>query len=159
MIIGIVAISQNFAIGRRGKLPWHYSGDLKFFKRTTLGQVVVMGSATWRSIGKPLPGRLNVVLSRSDQLELLPEVIKLSNKASVIELSKYIKGNTFLIGGAKTYDHFADVIDQWIVTDIPLAIPDANTFMPASFLDDFVEVGREHLDEGLIIRTMRRRAE
>ncbi|MEJ7622443.1 MAG: dihydrofolate reductase [Pyrinomonadaceae bacterium] len=159
MIIGIVAISQNFAIGRDGKLPWHYSRDLKFFKRTTVGHVVVMGSTTWQSIAKPLPGRLNVVLSRSDKLELPPEVIKLSNKAAVAELSKYVKGDIFLIGGAKTYNDLADLIDQWIVTDIPLEIPDADTFMPADFLDDFAEVGREQLDENLIVRTMRRRTE
>jgi len=65
VIIGIVAIAKNYAIGKDGKLPWHYSSDLKFFKETTAGNAVVMGSNTWRSIGKPLPNRLNVILSRS----------------------------------------------------------------------------------------------
>ena len=53
MIIGIVAIADNLAIGKEGKLPWHYSADLKHFKQTTTGNAVVMGSNTWRSIGKP----------------------------------------------------------------------------------------------------------
>ncbi|HSK71207.1 MAG TPA: dihydrofolate reductase, partial [Pyrinomonadaceae bacterium] len=68
-IIGIVAIAQNYAIGRGGKLPWHYSADLKFFKETTLNNAVVMGFNTWKSIGKPLPKRLNIVLSRSAEIE------------------------------------------------------------------------------------------
>ena len=69
MIIGIVAVARDMAIGRDGKLPWHYPSDLKFFKRTTVRNTVVMGSNTWRSIGKPLPDRLNIVLSRSANIE------------------------------------------------------------------------------------------
>jgi dihydrofolate reductase len=56
-IIGIVAIAQNYAIGKDGKLPWHYPADLKFFKQTTTNHAVVMGFNTWKSIGKPLPNR------------------------------------------------------------------------------------------------------
>lgn len=56
-IIGIIAISKNFAIGRRGKLPWHYSEDLKFFKRTTMDNAIVMGSRTWLSLNGPLRTR------------------------------------------------------------------------------------------------------
>ncbi len=67
MIIGIVAVAKNFAIGKDGKLPWHYSADLKFFKETTLNHAIVMGFNTWNSIGKPLPKRLNIVLSQNAQ--------------------------------------------------------------------------------------------
>jgi len=74
-IIGIIAIAQNYAIGRGGTLPWHYSADLKFFKQTTTGSAIVMGFNTWRSIGKPLPNRLNIVLSRSENIEPQPNVI------------------------------------------------------------------------------------
>ena len=104
MIIGIVAISKNYAIGKDGKLPWHYSADLKFFKETTTGNAVVMGANTWRSIGKPLPNRLNIVLSRSGKIETPPDVMKLSSKDEVIELSKYLNRDVFIIGGAKTFD-------------------------------------------------------
>ncbi|MEO6049901.1 MAG: dihydrofolate reductase, partial [Pyrinomonadaceae bacterium] len=90
MIIGIVAISKNFAIGRGGKLPWHYGADLKFFKATTTGNAIVMGANTWRSIGKPLPDRLNIVLSRSGKVEAPPDVMKLSSKSEVLELAKYL---------------------------------------------------------------------
>ncbi len=117
MIIGIVAISQNeYAIGKDGKLPWHYSADLKFFKETTTDNVVVMGANTWRSIGKPLPNRLNIVLSRSGNVDTPPNILKLSSKAEVVELAKYLDRDVYIIGGAQTYKDFADVIDQWIVT-------------------------------------------
>src|SRR5438309_8483363 len=115
-IIGIVAISKNYAIGRGGKLPWHYSADLKFFKETTTGHAVVMGANTWRSIGKPLPDRLNVVLSRSGDIDAPPEVMKLGSTDEVVELSKLLVKDVFIIGGATVYREFADVIDRWIVT-------------------------------------------
>jgi dihydrofolate reductase len=137
MITGIVAVAQNFAIGKNGKLPWHYPADLKFFKETTVGNAVVMGFHTWESIGKPLPKRLNIVLSRSANLENSSGVLRLRSKAEVLALAQYLKGDLFVIGGARTYEEFADVIERWLVTEIPVAIEDADTFMPQSFLDGF----------------------
>ena len=137
MITGIVAIAKNFAIGKDGKLPWHYSADLKFFKETTLGNAVVMGFHTWESIGKSLPKRLNIVLSRSAKLENRADVLLFRSKAEVLALAKYLKGDLFIIGGAKTYAEFADAIERWIVTEVPAEITDADTFMPENFLDGF----------------------
>ena len=136
-IISIVAISKNYAIGKNGKLPWHYPVDLKFFKETTTGNAVVMGANTWREIGRPLPNRLNIVISRSGNIQTPPSVMKLSSKDEVVELSKYLNRDVFIIGGAKTYEAFADVIDKWIVTHIPGAVVEADTFMPRNFLDGF----------------------
>ncbi len=151
-IIGIVAISKNYAIGKDGKLPWHYSSDLKFFKETTTGNAVVMGSNTWRSIGRPLPNRLNVVLTRSGSVETPPEVLKLSSKDEVIDLCKYINRDIFIIGGAKTYANFADLIDKWIVTYVPVEVEDADTFMPLDFLARFDETNEIALDGGLVVK-------
>jgi dihydrofolate reductase len=156
MIIGIVAISRNFAIGRGGKLPWHYSADLKFFKETTMGGAVVMGSRTWGSIGRPLPGRLNIVLSRSGRAETPPQVMRLHSKEEVVELAKYLNRDVFIIGGAATYAEFADVIDKWIVTEIPETIDDADTFMPHDFLDGFTETGKKELGDGLSVKIFQR---
>jgi len=157
MIIGIVAISRNFAIGRGGKLPWHYPADLRFFKRTTTGNVVVMGANTWASIGKPLPDRLNVVLSRSDELIVPTEVIKGSRTEDVIDLAKVATKDVFIIGGAHTYAAFADAIDKWIVTEIPETAPDADTFMPVGFLDDFEVHETINLGDGLLVKVLHRR--
>lgn len=156
-IIGIVAIAENYAIGKGGKLPWHYSADLQFFKKTTTGNAVVMGANTWRSIGKSLPNRLNIVLSRSGNIETPLEVIKLSNKRSVVEIAKHAKGDVFIIGGAKTYADFADVIEKWVVTEIPLTVEDADTFMPADFLKDFELQGIFELGEDLKVKILHRR--
>ncbi len=156
MIIGIVAISINYAIGRDGKLPWHYSADLKFFKETTTANVVVMGANTWRSIGRPLPNRLNIVLSRSGRVDAPETVIKLSSKAEVVELAKYIDRDIFIIGGAHTYEDFADVIDQWIVTFVPIEVADADTFMAVDFLIGYEETEMIKIDDGLTVRKFSR---
>lgn len=156
MIIGIVAISQNYAIGRDGKLPWHYSADLKFFKRTTVGNAVVMGSATWRELGKPLPSRLNILLSRSPTFRSAAGTVVLRSREDVIAVADYLRCDTFIIGGAKTFDAFADDIEKWIVTEVPLTIADADTFMPTDFLDGFVRSGEEDLGDGLKVRTFLR---
>lgn len=156
MIIGIVAISINYAIGKDGKLPWHYSTDLKFFKETTTGNVVVMGANTWRSIGRPLPNRLNIVLSRSGRVDAPETVIKLSSEAEVVELAKYIDRDIFIIGGAHTYEDFADVIDQWIVTFVPIEVADADTFMAVDFLIGYEETEMIKLDDGLTVRKFSR---
>src|SRR5690348_9123367 len=116
MIIGIVAISQNYAIGKDGKLPWHYPADLKFFKQTTIGNAIVMGSNTWRSIGKPLSDRLSIVLSRSAEIENQPNVLLLRSREELLALSKFLRGDLYVIGGAQTYRSLADIIDEWLVT-------------------------------------------
>jgi dihydrofolate reductase len=156
MIIGIVAIAKNYAIGKDHKLPWHYSADLKHFKETTTGNAVVMGFNTWRSLGKPLPNRLNVVLSRSAQIEDHANLLFLRSKDQVLELTRYLNCDVFIIGGAKTFGEFADVIQEWIVTEVPLEIEDADVFMPRDFLDGFVRDGIRGLADGLKVATFRR---
>lgn len=156
-IIGIIAIAQNYAIGRGGKLPWHYSADLKFFKQTTTGNAVVMGFNTWRSIGKLLPNRLNIVLSRSENIEPQPNVLLMRSNEEVVALSKYLNCDAFIIGGAKTYESFADLIEKWIVTEVPLTVEDADTFMPHDFLDNFEPEGTKDIGDGLNVKILHRR--
>ncbi len=156
MIIGIVAVAKNYAIGKDGRLPWHYPADLKHFKETTTGQAVVMGSNTFRAIGKPLSGRLNIVLSRSAQIDTADDLIFLRSEKEAIDLSKYLKCDLFVIGGAKTYAEFAPLIDAWIVTHVPLDVDGADVFMPSGFLDGFSSVETRELGDGLQIETFRR---
>lgn len=156
-IIGIVAITQNLAIGKNGKLPWHYSADLKFFKQTTLNNAVVMGWNTWQSIGNPLPKRLNIVLSRSKNLENKPSLLLMKSKAEVLALADYLKGDLFLIGGARAFAEFADAIDKWLVTEIPETVPDADAFMPENFLDDFEMKDKISLDTNLNVKIYERK--
>lgn len=155
-IIGIVAIARDRAIGRDGKLPWHYSPDLKFFKRTTVGHAVVMGYNTWASIGRPLPKRLNIVLSRTRDIEHAPRVLLMRGREEVLALKEFLDCDLFIIGGAETYRTFAADIDKWIVTEIPESIPDADARMPKDFLEGFVEKETHELAEGLRVRVLRR---
>ena len=152
MIIGIVAISKNFAIGRDGKLPWHYPSDLKFFKQTTTGNAIVMGWNTWKSIGKPLPDRTNIVLGRTAELDDKPGVKLVRSMIDVINFTEEFDGDVFIIGGAKTYQAFADVIEKWYVTEVPLTVEDADTFMPRDFLDGFQSSEKIDLGDGLRVR-------
>jgi dihydrofolate reductase len=156
MIIGIVAVAQNLAIGKNGKLPWHYPADLKFFKQTTINHTVVMGWNTWKSIEKPLPKRLNIVLSRSKNLESRPCVLLLRSKEEVLALSDYLKCDVFLIGGAKTYAEFSPLIEKWIVTEIPETIEDADAFMSPDFLRDFQLKETKELKANLRVKIFER---
>lgn len=157
MIIGIVAIAENHAIGKDGKLPWHYPADLKFFKRTTIGHALVMGYNTWKSIGRPLPQRLNIVLSRTKTIAPRPGLLVLRSREELGELIKYLACDLFVIGGAQTYRNFAGDIERWIVTEIPKRIGEADTFMPKNFLEEFRLSRTEEIEDGLRIRTYDRR--
>ena len=157
MITGIVAVAENYAIGKNGKLPWHYSADLKHFKETTLGGTIVMGSSTWRSIGRALPGRLSVVLSRAEMRNLPDGVILCHSKKQVLERLERLPGDVFIIGGAGVFETFQDEIDRWIVTRIPETVEDADVFMPVQFLHDFELVEDKEIGEGLRVETFDRR--
>jgi dihydrofolate reductase len=158
MIVGIVAISENYAIGRDGKLPWHYSADLKHFKATTMGGTLVMGSNTWRSIGRPLPGRQTTVLSRGELPDLPEEALLCHSVKQVLERAERFAGDVFVIGGAGVFESFQEEIDRWVVTRIPETIEDADVFMPVQFLDDFELTDRREIGDGLVVETFDRRS-
>ena len=151
-IIGIVAVDRNLAIGKDGTLPWHYSADLKFFKQTTVGNAVVMGNRTWQSLKKPLPDRLNVVLTSRTGNDAVDSIVRLPTVQSILTLAKTLTGDLFVIGGAQTYEAFLPHIDQWIVTEIPLAVENADTFVPSNLLDGFELYEVRQLDQELSVK-------
>lgn len=114
-LVAIVAMSANRVIGREGKLPWHYPEDLKFFKRTTFGHPILMGRATFDSIGKPLPGRQNIVLSRTmaprDGVTVIRDASELQ---SVCEPGETI----FVIGGARVFEELLPQCEALYLTHI-----------------------------------------
>ena len=148
-LIGIVALDRNNAIGKGGTLPWHYPADLRFFKERTAGNVCVMGRRTWESLKRPLPDRLNVVLSREHEIESRPGVIALRDARSVLSLVPYLARDVYVIGGAEVFRAFGPAIEEWIVTRVPLAVEGADTFMPVDFLDGFEPRETRSLGEGL----------
>jgi dihydrofolate reductase len=152
MIIGIVAVDRNLAIGKDGRLPWHYSADMKFFKQTTIGNTVVMGRRTWLTLKGPLKDRQNIVLSRERNLESQDSLAVLSDVGSVLDLAEKQEGHLFVIGGAQVYESFLPLIQRWVVTEVPITIDGADTFMPANFLDGFELFELRQLDEGLRVK-------
>jgi dihydrofolate reductase len=157
-IIGIVAIDQNNAIGKGGKLPWHYSSDMKFFKQQTIGNACVMGHRTWLSLPKPLPGRLNIILSRTSEIENHPSTITLRDRSAALSLYSYLKCDLYVIGGAQVYRTFLEEIDEWIVTEVPLSVEGADAFMPEDFLRGFEPYEVRDLDEQLKVTFYKRMA-
>jgi dihydrofolate reductase len=157
MIIGIAAVDRKGAIGKGGKLPWHYSADMKFFRETTTGHAVVMGRKTWLTIGKPLKNRLNIVLSRDSTIEPQESLIVLSDIDSVLSFYKSLTTDLFVIGGAQIYEAFLPQIEKWIITEVPLTVNGADAFMPQGYLDQFEEVDSQSLDDALVVRFYERR--
>jgi dihydrofolate reductase len=156
-IIGIVAVDQNLAIGKGGVMPWHYSADMKFFKETTIGNAVVMGRRTWLTLKRPLKDRQNILLSRDQDFPSQDGLIVMRDVESVIDLVSNEDIHLFVIGGAQVYKSFLPHIDRWLVTEIPLIVEAADTFMPANFLDGFEMYELRQLDESLRVKMYERK--
>lgn len=151
MIIGIVAVDRQGAIGKGGKLPWHYSADMKFFRKTTIGNACVMGSRTWKSLDQPLKKRLNIVLSRGGDIGRADMSIVLRGVDSVLSLNSYLNCDLFVIGGEKVYKSFLPHIERWIVTEVPLTVEDADTFVPEDYTEGFAKVRSLELEKDLVV--------
>jgi dihydrofolate reductase len=156
-IIGIVAVDQNLAIGKGGVMPWHYSADMKFFEETTIGNAVVMGRRTWLTLKRPLKDRQNILLSRDQDFPSQDGLIVMRDVESVIDLVSNEDIHLFVIGGAQVYKSFLPHIDRWLVTEIPLIVEAADTFMPANFLDGFEMYELRQLDESLRVKMYERK--
>jgi dihydrofolate reductase len=157
MIIGIAAVDRQGAIGKGGKLPWHYSADMKFFRETTTGHAVVMGRKTWLTLGKPLKNRLNIVLSRDSNIEPRESLLVLSDIESVFSLNDSLTTDLFVIGGAQIYEAFLPRIEKWIITEVPLKVAGADVFMPEDYLEDFKSTDSKAIGEGLVVKFYERR--
>ena len=125
----IVAISDNNAIGKNNELLWHISEDLRFFRRTTLGWPVIMGRKTFESIGRALPGRVNVVISRGfttgEDVEVVGSLEEAFATAESTNLEK-----CFVMGGGQIYAQALEQADRLVVTHVHTVIEDADTFVP-----------------------------
>lgn len=104
---------HNMGIGYNNKIPWYNSEDLKFFKNTTNYSVVIMGRKTYQSIGRPLPNRINLVISSTTYT---PEEALVIAKLC---LKRVLNKNIYVIGGATIYEYFNNIADQIILTEIP----------------------------------------
>jgi len=141
MLIFIYACDLNGAIGKDGDLPWRQSTDLQHFKRITLGGTIVMGRKTWESLPGKLPGRRNIVMSRSTR-----DDIEIFSYEEVISLSK--EQDVFIIGGGEIYNLFIDDVKELHRTLINTKIENADTYVPKIDNLGFHMISERHVSAG-----------
>ncbi len=142
----IVARSRNHVIGRDNQMPWKISADLQFFKRVTMGHPVIMGRKTWESIGRPLPGRRNIVVSRNKDFQLTGAELASSLDEALDRLSEFQR--VFVIGGEQLFTQAFDKADRLYITEIDLDIEGGDTFFEVSNESAWKEVERTPGSEG-----------
>jgi dihydrofolate reductase len=142
----VVAIGRNGVIGADGDLPWPPTGDLKQFKALTMGHPLVMGRTTYESIGRPLPGRTSIVLTRdpswsADGVEVAHDLPAALARAAALD------DEVFLIGGAQVYAAAIEsgVVDRMVVTHVDLS-PEGDAWFPAVDWDAWRETARDAFD-------------
>lgn len=142
----IVAMAKNRVIGVNNQLPWHLPADLKHFKATTMAKPIVMGRKTWESIGRPLPGRFNIVISR--QLDYIAEGAEVvSDLTAALALARKEAASTgldevLIIGGEAIYRQALGEVDKMYITEVDLE-PDGDAWFPDIELNAWNEVSRE----------------
>lgn len=144
----IVAMSENKVIGKDNKIPWHYSEDLKYFKKITENKIVVMGSKTYDSIigylNKPLPNRRNIVItSKMDKYE---NVETYQSIDAFIDKYKDHEGEIFIIGGRSIYEQFMTYIEKMYITYIDKDF-DGDTYFPDYDENEFTLISEEKNNE------------
>lgn len=133
----IVAASENNVIGNKGTMPWHLRADLQYFKATTMGHTVIMGRKTYESIGRPLPGRRNIVVTQNAVFHIKPEVIQNLKPGTTIEVyhdldevMEKAPTDSFVIGGAQIYNQLWDEADAIYLTRVHTVVEEYDATVP-----------------------------
>lgn len=139
----VAAYADDRVIGDAGSIPWHISEDFAHFKAVTMGGVILMGRATWDSIGRPLPGRTSIVVTRSATWDPDFEgVYVVHSLDEALDLAASL-GEIFVVGGAQIYEQVLPLATHQILTEIDLS-PGGDARYPAFRLDEWAEMRREH---------------
>ena len=126
----IVAIDQKSAIGAKGLIPWHLPADLKYFRKTTTPHHVIMGRQTYESIGKPLPHRINIVITRDPYYLSTGCLIAHSIAEAFSIAADHGETEVFIIGGAQIYQESQGLWDRIYLTRIDLKVDEADAYFP-----------------------------
>jgi dihydrofolate reductase len=155
-LVLIVAVSRNGVIGKDGELPWHIPEDLKHFRKNTLGHAIIMGRKTWDSIGRPLPKRRNIVVSRQRDLELVgADVVHSLDEA--LALARTDDPEPRIIGGAMLYREAFPRATRLILTEVQRDV-DGDTYFPPWDEADWQETARSAGEtEDVVFRELTRR--
>jgi dihydrofolate reductase len=136
----VVAADEHGGIGRAGQLPWHLPDDLRRFKALTMGRTIVMGRRTWDSIGRPLPGRTSLVVSRNPRLVLQGATVHPSLEAALAAAGDVPEA--CVIGGAEIFRAALPLADVIHLTRVHASV-EADTFLPPIDVSEWEEVARE----------------
>jgi len=147
----IVAQGRNRVIGNENRLPWYLPEDLRYFKQVTLGKPIIMGRKTYESIGKPLPGRTNIVITRDP--DWFADGVKLSasleEAVEIAEAQALVDGGdeAVIIGGAQIYAQSLSLVDRLYMTEVD-AEPEGDAWFPEVDYSLWVELARESFPAG-----------
>lgn len=150
-LVLVVAMAKNRVIGLDGGLPWHISSDLKFFRATTMGKPMIMGRKTYESIGKPLDGRDNIVVTRNTDFAA-PGILVAGDMDAALDIARdkaRARGvdEIAVIGGAEIYAQTLPLADVIVLTEVH-AEPDGDTYFPALKDQDWTEISRTRHEPG-----------
>lgn len=138
-LTSIVAVNQDGVIGAGSALPWRIRTDLKFFRDQTLDNVVIMGRKTYDSLGSPLKGRLNIVVTHGfglfNQTKNCLVAHSIEEAIAIAELKRLRRQEVFVVGGAMMYNQFTKYVDRYLITDVYKAVPDGDTFFSKEIFD------------------------
>ena len=146
-IILIAAVSKDRVIGKQGGIPWKIKEDLSFFKEKTLNSPIIMGRATYNSIGRPLPNRLNIVMTRSaKKTEGVTEVTSVKEAVETASKNKN-SSKVYVIGGENIYKEFLPIAHRMIITEVELYVEGGDTFFPEWSINEWQEQNRDQKEE------------
>lgn len=158
MIGLIVARSKNNVIGKNGEIPWNIKGEQKQFKELTTGNVVIMGRKSFEEIGKPLPNRKNIIVSRNEKFSG-ENLITASSLQEALELTKGEK--VFVAGGCGLYEEALPLVDVMYITEVDIEIEDGDVFFPefdeTEFEKTVIESGGEEVKYTRVIYRRRQK--
>ncbi len=140
----IAAFAEERVIGKEGKIPWTLKEDLKHFRNKTEGSSVVMGRKTYESIGRPLPNRLNIVMTKNPKM--LEGVKEVSNRREALEIASSYSNEVFIIGGEKIYEEFLPMATKMYLTKIDIKTK-GDAFFPKWNVNDWEELSRQDKED------------
>ena len=142
-VVLVAAHARNRVIGNDGDIPWHLPHDFAHFKRETLGHTLVMGRRTWDSIGRPLPGRATIVVTRDESFDPGFEGVQVAHSLEeAFGLAAALPGDVMIAGGGEIYALALPYATHQVLTEVDLA-PPGDAFYPDYPVDEWVEVRRE----------------
>lgn len=144
-IILIAAVDKNLAIGKDGKIPWEVKEDLKFFRENTEDSAIIMGRATFDSIGRPLPKRKNIVMTRT--FKGREGVIEVNSSKDALEQAKSYSEKINIIGGEYIYKAFLPLATKLLITEIDIEVISPDAFFPEWDINQWKEISRKQSSE------------